>query len=382
MGRKGNRFGFILHYESLDEVVEGYAARLGMAGTLLRSLPPGVLKRLMLLVPPFPWFELGSFRSRSGSATEGFVIACPFIPEHVATSGEERILRKLIQSVRLAERLGAKIVGLAGFTSVIGNGGEHVGRVVQVPVTSGNTYTAALVIQGIRRAADLMGVNLSRSTLAVIGATGDIGSACSRIFAEEVAQLNLAARREPYLREFAGSLHGRARVVVKKYVKDAVRDADIIVTVTSAITTLIEAEDVKPRAIVCDVAIPHNVALDLVRRRDDVLAFEGGLAKLPGRLESEGPDWQRFSPDGQTIYGCLAETMLLALEERWESFSVGRGNITQGRIHEISQMASRHGIALADFRYDGKVISDDSIRVIAENARRGREQELIELARA
>ena len=40
-----------------------------------------------------------------------------------------------------AEKLGAKIVGLGAFTAVVGDAGITVARNLNIPVTTGNSYT-------------------------------------------------------------------------------------------------------------------------------------------------------------------------------------------------------------------------------------------------
>jgi predicted amino acid dehydrogenase len=290
----------------------------------------------------------------------------PFLPEHLVTWGENEVVRKVVKAARLAERLNANIVALGGFASIAGDEGREVSNHLKVPVTSGNSYTAAMVLRGMRQAAALVGVALSDSTVAIIGATGDIGSACARVLANEAKQLNLAARNERKLNEFSTVLRqaGRASIRVDKYIRDTVRDADLILSATSSITTLIEADDVKSGAIICDVAIPHNVAASLLRSRSDVLAFEGGLAKLPNGSIGHTGRATYLSDDGETVYGCLAEAIILALEDRNESYSLGRGYITPSRINEIEVMGDRHGFELARFRYNGKYITEERINFI------------------
>ncbi len=368
-----DRFAFLLHYPNIEaaiEVVEKRKPFLGKAPRLLTRGSEQHLKRLLFSLPPYRWFKFDGVSSSKGKTVDGVAIICPFFPEQLVTLGEDVILKKIFHGGRLAKRYGAKLIGLAGFCSIVGNEGLEFSKSSTVPVTSGNTYTAALVIQGIREAARLLDLKLQTATMAVIGATGDIGSICSKIFSQEVLQLNLAARNEHRLEAFSQSLKGRAHINVKKYISEAIQDADVILTATSAITTLIEPKDVKSGAIICDVAIPHNVATNIVRERPDVLAFEGGLTRLPEPLKISDRKWLKWiSPDGRTIFGCLGETILLSLESHWEAFSIGRGNITPERIKEISDIASKHGFSLADFCYDGKVFSSDDIAEIRRYAK-------------
>ena len=48
-------------------------------------------------------------------------------------------------------------------------------------------------------------------------------------------------------------------------------------------------------------------------------------------------------------YACMAETMVLALEERRESYSLGK-QIQPERVREIAELARRHGFRLQDIR--------------------------------
>ena len=49
----------------------------------------------------------------------------------------QTVYKKLIQTGRLAEKLGAQILGLGAFTSVVGDAGLTVARELEIPVTTG-----------------------------------------------------------------------------------------------------------------------------------------------------------------------------------------------------------------------------------------------------
>ena len=52
-----------------------------------------------------------------------------------------------------------------------------------------------------------------------------------------------------------------------------------MIAVTSAVDFLIEPEDLKAGAIVCDVARPRNVSREVASKRKDVLVIEGGVTR-------------------------------------------------------------------------------------------------------
>ena len=98
------------------------------------------------------------------------------------------------------------------------------------------------------------------------------------------------------------------------------KDADIIITVTSAVDAVILPEHIKPGAVVCDVARPRDVSVRVAKERDDVLVIEGGVVQVPGemRLPKPGQARQRSSTFGfppGTAYACMSETMMLALDD-------------------------------------------------------------------
>jgi uncharacterized NAD-dependent epimerase/dehydratase family protein len=66
-------------------------------------------------------------------------------------------------------------------------------------------------------------------------------------------------------------------------------------------------------------------------------------------------------------YACMAETMILALEGRYESFSLGR-EMTVEQIDEISSLAKKHGFKLAGFRSFERALSMEDIGGIKERA--------------
>lgn len=362
-----NSLGFIGHPIDFEHLYK----MLGPFGLIARRIPKYRLKEFLNKIPPYRLTTIKNIRSSKDALIDCHTIICPMFPEDMVGLDKEFVLKKIILAVRRAEKLGAKIVTLGGFTSVVGNEGEDVSKHANIAVTSGNTYTAALAIEGILKAAYYMDMELSDSTLTVIGATGDIGSICTRILSKKVKKLNLAARSEARLLEFAEIIRMETDTEVKvyKYYKDAVREADIILTVTSAISAIIEPKNLKPGSIVCDVAIPPNIAKEVVNLRDDIFVFEGGLAKLPHQGEVKERIFNELMPSG-SIYGCLAEGIVLTFEGRFENYSIGRGNITEKKVSEISKIAKKHGLQLADFFCGYKFYSEEEIETIKRNARR------------
>ena len=229
---------------------------------------------------------------------------------------------------------------------------------MDIAVTSGNSYTVATALQGTKEAVTLMGKRLSDCRAVVVGASGSIGAACVRLLAKEVPHVTLVARHLEPLEDLAQELlhKERCQVEVTDNIRFALKEADIVLTVTSALDFLIEPEDLKPGAVVCDVARPRNVSKKVSIKRKDVLVIEGGIINIPGDVNFGF----NFGFPPKTSYACMAETMILALEKRYENFSLGR-SLDVSKVDLISQMAAKHGFSLAGFRNFERAITQSEI---------------------
>ncbi|MCD7873791.1 MAG: NAD(P)H-binding protein [Acidaminococcaceae bacterium] len=276
---------------------------------------------------------------------------------------EEFVMDRIIESGRIAQELGAKIVGLGAFTSIVGDAGVTVAQNLDIAVTSGNSYTVATALEGTREAVKLMGKDLATAHVTVVGASGSIGAACTRILAREAKDITMVARHLQPLEELAQELSGSVagKLTVSNDIKRSLKDADVVIAVTSAVDFLIEPEDLKAGAIVCDVARPRNASREVAAKRKDVLVIEGGVIKVPGNVDFHF----NFGFPPQTSFACMAETMILALEKRYENFTLGR-KLTIEQIDTISQLARKHDFRLAGFRNFERAVTDEEIAHIQD----------------
>jgi predicted amino acid dehydrogenase len=254
--------------------------------------------------------------------------------------------RKIIQTGRLAERLGVDILGLGAFTSVIGDGGVTIANNIRVPVTTGNAYTISIAIQAIQQAGVVLGIPVKESIAAVVGATGTIGQVCARLLADKVAGLYLIARNQEKLERLQASLQkgAKARMMVSTDL-NTLREAQLVLTVSSSIHAIVQPEHLRPGSVICDVARPRDVSERVAAARDDVLVLDGGMVDVPGLVNF---DFDFGFPPGKA-YACMAETMALTLEGRFEPFSLGK-TITKERVEMITAIAEKHGFRLSGFR--------------------------------
>jgi fatty aldehyde-generating acyl-ACP reductase len=359
-----DNFAFIIHPLDPKRDVKRKFPLLG------KILPVPAINFLSRFFPPLYISHITGVRSEAtGKVVEGWFVACPFTPQRMMTLPPKTVYRKVIATAQLAERLGAKIVGLGAYTSVVGDGGVTIGRSVDVPVTTGDSYTVASAVEAMKKAASIMGIDLSQATLAVVGATGAIGAVAAEMLAEEVLHIILIGKRLDRLTEVKVRCEQVGAEVLVTNDLALLRQADLVLTVTSAVEAIVQPQHLKPGAVVCDVARPRDVSKAVAEQRDDVFVFEGGLVEIPGPEASFNFDFG-FPP--KTSYACMAETIALALEGRYESYSLGK-DLTVAQVKEIAEIARRHGFKLAGFRSFEHAVPEADIERIRRNAGRARQ---------
>src|SRR5687768_2724101 len=323
--------------------------------------------------PPVYISEVTGITSKAtAKEIKGWFIACPYTPRRMLELPERTVYHKIIQTGHLAEKLGAKILGLGAFTSVVGDAGITIAKALDVPVTTGDSYTVTVAVDAIREAARAMEIPLNTATAAVVGATGTLGQVCAELLADDVERLYLIGRRQEALEELRAKLMTRARTLRPGSAQaelmistkmEVLSDAQLILTVTSALHDVIRPEFLLPGSVVCDVARPRDVSAMVAAKRDDILVIDGGMVDVPGPADFH---FNFGFPPG-IAYACMAETIALALEGRFEDYTLGK-HLTRERVEEIDAMAKKHGFRLSGFRSFEREVTLQQIETVRRNA--------------
>lgn len=341
------RFAFVIH--PLDVTLVSVAFR----EPTLKHKKMSLLKKAFEWLPSFECSEVTGLKSITGKQEVGNLIYCALLPEQMISLDQKFVLNRVIAAGKIAEKLGAKIFGLGAYAAQIGRKGVVVAEALDIPVTTGTNYTIAIAIEGTLEAALRVGIKLEEAKAAVIGATGGIGRICSQILADKVAELILVARNKNKLKSFTSVLqeNSKAKIMTSDNLKDAIKSSDISIMSTSTPEPLIDVDELEPGSILCDISRPRNVSQKRVGFRKDILVIDGGIVKPPGNVSF---NFYFGLPEGLG-YACMGETMILALEDRDESYSLG-GNVSLEKVREISSLAAKHGFNLAELRsFDTKI---------------------------
>ena len=362
--RRKSRFAFVIHPLSTE-----YFKNVEPLG-LVTSIPgmTGVVEKSMAYIPPFVYSHVTGIVSETGDEAEGWLITVGGTPKEMLAHPPEFTYSRLLAAADLSRRLGAQIMGLGAFTKVVGDAGVTVAKQASLPVTTGNSYSASGALWAASEAVRRLGIaevdddGTIRGKAMVVGASGAIGSACARLLALASDELWLVSPETAKLLQIKQDIerdNPRAVVHVATNPAAAIADMDVIVTATSAAGhKVLDIMRVKPGCVITDVARPLDMSAEDVAKRPDVLIIESGEVELPGdvRMKSIG------LPDN-TVYACLAETIVLALEGRYENFTVGR-SISWPKVKEIYRLGLRHGMKLATISgINGPYTDDDFDRV-------------------
>lgn len=357
-----DKFAFIFH--PLDEEL------VCLFETGLQGKSPRLIRKVLEWLPPFVGSKVTGCRSLTGREIEGYFIILPLLPDQMITADKEKVIGQIVQAGHLAEDLGAQIVGLGSLTAIIGRNGEEVAQRLTIPVTTGHSYAAATALESLFKAARIMDIEMSRANVAIVGATGSIGSVCARIMSGHVGDLKLIARNNKKLDDLAQiiardqpRLNLDTALIDTPGMIEALARADLILAAASVKEPFLSADHFKSGAVICDVAMPKNLILDSLKSHNDILVIDGGLVKPPGNVQFHF----NFGLPPGLAHPCVSETMILALEERFENYSLGH-NLSPEKVREISQLGGKHGFSLTGLRSFNRPLPNNQIWQTKSNA--------------
>ncbi len=332
-------FGLIGHLTSLEHAQSvarelGYPEYADQGLDFWCSAPPQIVDNITVT-------------SVTGQKIEGRYVESCFLPEMLATRKIKAATRKILNAMAHAQKHGIDITALGGFSSIIFENFklEQFPQVRNIQLeferfTTGNTHTAYIICQQVEQASKQLGIELSKATVAVCGATGDIGSAVCRWLdtKTDVKDLLLIARNQERLQELQAEL-GRGKILG---LEQALPLADIIVWVASMPKGVdIDPQLLKQPCLLIDGGYPKNLATKV--QYPGVHVLNGGIVE-----HSLDIDWKimqivNMDVPARQLFACFAESMLLEFEKLYTNFSWGRNQITVDKMDLIGNMSIKHG---------------------------------------
>lgn len=299
----------------------------------------GLIIKLFEWTPSYKVKNLKEIGFDGMGEAEGIIIMVPFLPEMRDIRLAE-VTKKIEDAIAMAAQEGCTVAALGGFTSIVLQGQEkNLSEKYGIKLTSGNTLTAAVIVRSIEDITGKFRLDLKTSTIAVIGASGDIGSGVAGYFCDKAGKLILSARGRDKLNSVVEKYRDitLCEMEIETDNLKAIKNADIAVFVTSAYKEIVTLDDFKPRTIVCDASAPLNVKSNGNKNRPDVFLYHGGILSLPFEIN---PGFDAGLPSNNTFYSCQVEGMLIALDPDLPC-SWGRGNISRKDIETYLNFINR-----------------------------------------
>jgi predicted amino acid dehydrogenase len=340
------KFAFIIHPRNVSDASRKYS--------LMRFLPSPLINLICRFSPPLIASQITGLKSlNTGEPIEGWLLICPLTARQLLNNRE--IAKKRIkETVALAEKLGVKMVGIGALIASVTSAGKDLVNNLKIGITHGRALTVGISLEGIKEIAKIKNINLEEITVGIVGAAGTIGEAMAKLLIEEkVKNFILVAKSNDFkyltqLKEEMKKLNPLLSIEISTSIH-FIKKAELVIVATSSPEILIKSEDLKYGAIVYDVTQPQNISPEIIKERKDLLIIDGGIVKTPGINYHFN-----FGLPPETAFACLAETLILAAEKRYNSRLVGE--VKSENVKEIIEIAKKYNFTHAPFTSFGKPI--------------------------
>ncbi len=342
-------FAFLVHPRGVEEKIRPFPE--------FQRLPLHLIERLTFLKP---CTVIGGMQvERNGRTLHGELLTIPFAPHDMLerlTEAREAIDAVLAYTASRRTRilgLGALIPSITRQGQLLANKSGTVG------ITTGHAFTALSIANYVRKIEREFEID---GPVAIIGAAGSTGRAATRCLIRDNPKRPLILLDLPTRLGVIVDSHRlgpQHRVTADR---NDIRKAAIVVCVTNAPGSILNADDFAPNCVILDDAQPENVRYEDLRSRPDLtvvkcLAHVRGLhAPFDFGLFPPG-----LHPEKQALtFTCLAETILLASVGHTGSFTVGDPKDAQ--LDYLHKHAVRQGIFIAPFHSFPQIGAIDLVR--------------------
>jgi predicted amino acid dehydrogenase len=341
----------------------------------LRAMPDAVQRAVEKAAADLPittWARVTGIRSPTGVEAEGFILFLPATAEQITERGRPWAEKRLQQAVTKAERLGARILGVGAFARTLSEATARVAPESAIPVTSGAAYVVSASMWAAKNAVVALGIGrdpIGRAvgTAIVVGGGDPTGAAAAALLAlvfTRLVVIDKDADRALSIAEEIARENPHCQVESATSPDAYVGDADLVVTgLVPGWRGAVTIDVLKPGAVWADCARPSEASLLDADSRPDVLVVYAGELELPGPAEL-GPS---LGPPPKVAFASFAEAVVLALEGRFECFSLG-ADVDLRRVKEIYKSGLRHDLRLASMRGPRGPIRESEIRLVRARA--------------
>lgn len=304
------KFAFQIHARGIEDIGRRIGRALGIGEEWgMKLLPKKLCSWALPKLKGRAGFTLCS-HFRVSENVEGYIVGVLLTAEQMMALPRKYVRERIMDAALFAQdRLGVERTGLGGYIPAMTNSGLALERDERIRcfITHGDALSAASSVETVKQGALNQGVDISKSTIGVVGAYGIVGRGVSLLLAELGPQKMVLTgpnirKLEEVKREMGANYSGE---IVVSTSNAAISACDAVVLATTAAGTIIAPDTLKRNCVVVDMAQPHNMSKEACRARPDVLRIDGGYMSLPNiDLGFE------MGPPRGTTFACLTETIV------------------------------------------------------------------------
>ncbi|MBU4479880.1 NAD(P)-binding domain-containing protein, partial [Patescibacteria group bacterium] len=271
--KKREGVAFLVHPRDVKDVIEKYP--------FFKYFSKNTINWVLKHFWPITISQIEGITDKNNKPINGWVISCPLLAEYMLKNRKDA-KKFIIKTAKLAEKKGAKMIGLGALTTSLTQGGLDIQDHTNCRIITGKLFTAKIVTDTTVNILKKLELNKEEITVSILGAAGSIGSASAQILAKKgfnkINLIDLSHKSEEIneIKKFMQKLNPKISITVSNKVK-SVKDSDIIIAATNKPDALIKSKHLKQGAVIVDDAQPSDVDEEIIKNRKDVIVLEGGV---------------------------------------------------------------------------------------------------------
>lgn len=341
---KNYEFAWLVHPRSIEDFCRKFP--------LAKFLPNKIIKFICRTLWPIIVSEITGVIDKNRIQRKGCIISIALLPEQIIDN-RKLAEKRILQALKLAERSGVKISALAGYNSIITDGGLTIKNKTHINLTNSYALLSVLGIKGVRYLLKSKNKNFNIS-FAIIGATTILGKILSKLLVREnISKLLLIGKTPQNLETLKENClliktNPNLKIDIATDTSE-IRNYDFVIITTNASNAIIKPDYLKKEAMVLDITQPPNLSTKTLKTRKDTLIFDQVA------VQTLGINYHfNFGLPREQAYACLAEVILLVMENKWDNFGIGEIEIEQ--TQEINYLFKKYNFKLAPLRNVNKLV--------------------------
>lgn len=327
----------------------------------LRKKSIGIAKKVLEWMSPFKVSDIQGIKSQyTGREIEGELIMCPLLMEQMISLNPRKVFYKVKKAAKFAESRGTSLLGLAAYTALVGDRGLKIRDALSLPVTTGNHLSLAVVSEAILRAVRVLEYTLENMNVLICGANYisfstilGLGNSVRRIYIHSPHKEKLKIM----MSNLSPNIRKKIEVVGLNF-RNYLKGINLVVVATNQIPLDLKVEYLRKGTIIFDASYPRKMTTS----RPDILIIDGVSMQPPGDARFH---FNFGLPEG-LCFPCMAEPITLFLEDRYESYSIGK-EISLEKAQDIFRLSLRHGFKMGPLTCSDSIIDDKRIEELKEN---------------